>query len=988
MVNAPTPAQTTVANLAYPKALADAERSLHKSTRVGVALSGGGIRSATFALGVFQAIARLRLLKRIDYLSTVSGGGYFGAFLGRLFSRPYVQTADDVEAILTGPHYSNVTGAKTRAQARWKVLGWLRENGRYLSPRGAGDTLLGAVVLFRNWASVHVVLGMLFFAAFLLLQLPRVLTRNDTLHSGAIGATIGGVLDLLPLSGGWLWWSPWILLALLVLGFFSAPLCWSYWLAPTDRYVGHGNWIAQTSRAWQAIAVALMLGVIAVPARWYGWADGPNSPDEGFAHVTYGSAIVAGTLGLLSAIFYYRALGLAPGHRVRHKLSVWLLRSLVAAGVIAAIALIDSVAQTLYVVVFNRDGATVKQWSAVIAGAFAALSAAARQIAVLMGGKTDGKRPRLPTSIVAGAIASVLVVAILTGFALLSHGVAWEFGPPNPPEAFRRAESGGVVTLSAPASTTIVLTSQPGPPAAARSGQEASVPLFLAWLIGAALLARAFGRAFTFLNNSSHQTMYGDRLIRAYLGASNPERWDTAKGRLTPVVTPIEGDDIEVHEYWPPPDGESPARVYEKGMPLHLINVTVNETFDGQSQVQQQDRKGTGMALGPAGMSLGIRHHVVIKATTHERHRHVEIDEVLPAGDDYKAFSYDVSAQTSGGHPKEFPWEPLSLGRWVGISGAAFSTGIGYRTSLGLSLLAGLANVRLGYWWDSGIERRLAPARKKPDGGAAAQGHQETKVAETAGARLWYYAFARWFPVQSYLLSEFVARFPGTSQRNWYLSDGGHFENMGAYELIRRRLPVIVVIDAEADADYQLEGLSNLVRKARLDFQADIRFLDDVALAAKGLSTPFGSLDQVRAAAAADAKAGKQAAKQAPRSAARCAFAEIRYAQNDQPVPCSPESVPADGWLLYIKPVLMGDEPADVLQYAQMNVPFPQQTTADQFFDEAQWESYRRLGELTGCQVFEAARNAIPAIQQWSPELADFVTPRIDEKPLDLTPKD
>lgn len=134
--------------------------------RVGVALSGGGIRSATFALGVFQALARHGLIRRIDYLSTVSGGGYFGAFLGRLFSRSYVSSyvssAADVERILSpaghAPHH---------------VLDWLRENGRYLAPRGAGDLLLGAAVLLRNWIAIHVALGCLVVAAFLLMSSPR-----------------------------------------------------------------------------------------------------------------------------------------------------------------------------------------------------------------------------------------------------------------------------------------------------------------------------------------------------------------------------------------------------------------------------------------------------------------------------------------------------------------------------------------------------------------------------------------------------------------------------------------------------------------------------------------------------------------------------------------------------------------------------------------------------------------------------------------------
>src|SRR5688572_24734184 len=85
---------------------------------VGFALSGGGIRSATFCLGLFQALARQKLIRRIDYLSTVSGGGYFGSFLGTAFTRPDAN-ADKVERDLADNH-------------SWPVS-WLRENGRFLS---------------------------------------------------------------------------------------------------------------------------------------------------------------------------------------------------------------------------------------------------------------------------------------------------------------------------------------------------------------------------------------------------------------------------------------------------------------------------------------------------------------------------------------------------------------------------------------------------------------------------------------------------------------------------------------------------------------------------------------------------------------------------------------------------------------------------------------------------------------------------------------
>jgi hypothetical protein len=122
---------------------------------VGVALSGGGIRSATFCLGVFRALARVHLVRRIDFLSTVSGGGYFGSFFGALFvprrrltrAAAPSAAAEEVEVQLLDLHS--------------KPVDWLRENGRYMSPTGAGDTLLAGAVLLRNWIAVFVVIGTL-----------------------------------------------------------------------------------------------------------------------------------------------------------------------------------------------------------------------------------------------------------------------------------------------------------------------------------------------------------------------------------------------------------------------------------------------------------------------------------------------------------------------------------------------------------------------------------------------------------------------------------------------------------------------------------------------------------------------------------------------------------------------------------------------------------------------------------------------------------
>ena len=140
------------------------------------------------------------------------------------------------------------------------------------------------------------------------------------------------------------------------------------------------------------------------------------------------------------------------------------------------------------------------------------------------------------------------------------------------------------------------------------------------------LFSFLFGWSWPFLNRSTHQSIYTSRLIRAYLGASNRDRlMPNSKG----VTQAIPGDDIKQEEYWPRFQGLAPAsgagaegdvtnfldeeqKFLGKGMPLHLVNVTINETLDARSQVEQRDRKGIGMAVGPAAISAGVFHHVVL----------------------------------------------------------------------------------------------------------------------------------------------------------------------------------------------------------------------------------------------------------------------------------------------------------------------------------------------------------------------------------------
>jgi hypothetical protein len=206
------------------------------------------------------------------------------------------------------------------------------------------------------------------------------------------------------------------------------------------------------------------------------------------------------------------------------------------------------------------------------------------------------------------------------------------------------------------------------------------------------------------------------------------------------------------------------------------------------------------------------------------------------------------------------------------------------------------------------------------------------------------------------LFYELGAHFPGTSRRYWYLSDGGHFENMGGYELVRRELPLIIIIDSEADPTYTYEGLANLVRKARVDFNACITFETNFTPLAALVADGFGTLESLRPIAVDNDRSIEP-----HRSGAHAALARIEYASG------------RTGTLIYMKPTLTGDEPIDILEYSRHNDPFPQQPTSDQFFDEAQWESYRALGEHVVRRVFADGDRFDPAwweAQVWSAKKA------------------
>lgn len=252
----------------------------------------------------------------------------------------------------------------------------------------------------------------------------------------------------------------------------------------------------------------------------------------------------------------------------------------------------------------------------------------------------------------------------------------------------------------------------------------------------------------------------------------------------------------------------------------------------------------------------------------------------------------------------QFPESPenlndTTLSQWLAISGAAVSTGMGSKTSPGLAFMIYLVGGRLGFW-----SKNLSPSR-------------QAKRKKSAPGLQWPHTHL------TYLFAEMFARFPGLSNEKWYLTDGGHFENTAVYPLLKRRLDSIVVADCGADPHFLFDDLENLVRKAKIDMAIDIVF-----------KTPINS-DYT-----------SQSALKVKQPSPALLQAIVHYPEING-------FAKKTGQLLIIKPHLLPGMDLATASYAGRNDTFPQQTTGDQFFDEAQWEAYHQLGFLAGSVISE-----------------------------------
>ncbi len=262
----------------------------------------------------------------------------------------------------------------------------------------------------------------------------------------------------------------------------------------------------------------------------------------------------------------------------------------------------------------------------------------------------------------------------------------------------------------------------------------------------------------------------------------------------------------------------------------------------------------------------------------------------------------------------------IDLGTAMAISGAAASTNMGWKTLRRFRFLMTLFNVRLGYWM------------RRPG----------------SGKLFWPLEG----PGPLYFIREMLG---AVHERTRYvnLSDGGHIENLAAYELLRRQCKFIICVDAGMEPGMECADLMRLQRYASIDFGIQIHFdPTDLTLLPTSYSRAYAILVKIDYAPG-QAKPGRETSDQL-------------------------------GWMLYLKLAVTGTEPRHILDYRRQNPAFPHQTTGDQFYDEAQFESYRALGECAAESLFRdeiIGKNASNnlKVQDWFQHLANSLLSDNDE---------
>jgi hypothetical protein len=871
---------------------------------VGLAFSGGGVRSATFNLGVLQALASQDVLDKVGYISSVSGGSYINSWLAAWISKDCFQgvnraladheykaqkssTANSQEEAKNGYGLSD---AEERYRAQ-RPIAHLRHYSSYLTPQKG---ILSSDV----WTAV---------AAYLLRLAPNLLfvVLAATALIG-LPYILGNFYRIDVDKKGWQFFlNSWPAMILAAIGIVTLVV---------GRYLS--GYIPQKSTASRkaaayhsciTFAAMLLLGpALAVV--------GIGAFLKSNIFLTFLGLFL---LALLSAALFSHSVGLTRSNGGKPNWMRMAFTLIVSSSVgAAAFALATMVFALFYrfpslnscpptgvalatvfgpallflaYVAMASAGVTMlryesgsQEWLNRIWGDTAILTlnwTITASISLLWPillaflQKTETFSERFPHIgwPVLGSWLLTTVASILSAFSSKTSGPPTADATPTPWRV--RTKQGGnqyplqsflarispylfgaglLILLSTYVSSLID---------AANPDRQSWHPEF--WLVAVcAGLALLIGAQLD-VNRLSLHNFYRFRLIECYLAAS---RRNGAEAVRMADLTPLESD------------AKRPSDWNHFNGPFPIINCTLNVTKGDSLDLQK--RRARNFIFTPTACGFTRFGDPEMPAPSHLRES--AMISSLECGSEAKA---PLTLAPSAPHLLE----GITLGAAMAISGAAQSPNQGSHTSPAVAALLTLANIRLG-WWLGNPRNKKTYKKEGPDNGL--------------------------LPMIDELLAQ------ATDENGYvYLSDGGHFENLGLYELIRRRCELIILCDADCDPKYKFDDLVNAIELCQVDFGATITIDTD----------PLQNT----------LKAGW----------CRSAFTvgTIKYASEN-------ETPSKTGTLVYLKSAVTRENSIVVHSYDRQSRHFPHEPTTNQWFDETQFEAYRLLGLETADSALKALK--------------------------------
>ncbi|MDF3813457.1 hypothetical protein [Rhodopseudomonas sp. BAL398] len=775
----------------------------------GIGLSGGGIRSASRALGVLQALAEHDLLRKFDYLSSVSGGGYLAGSLQWWWcGKPREDGAGPTQTrfglgptdfpygparISTGPEQAITQRARCN-------LAFLRSHSSYLTPGNGLNSWSMLAVLVRTSIISLFIWIMLLTGCFVALHLFDYNFLQDQAFAAGLWSPLGTLM----------------------------PARWPSSCLGVECQLRYRTIYALALYIYYGVAVAFFMAAILFAFL----SRAPQGPGANWSVPKLLVLVGLAVWGLIDVL----------GRFARLDGAFIILTSL--AGMFLAIAAAIIVAELRTAKSLNASYFLRRNYEKILGAAFIP-SLAVLAVATI---------PLLPYFLLAGdgfekGVLGGLggVVGLLSGVASALYGYYIILRNLLPSLSGQILATVGAclylyVTLVIAYLLAIVW-------------QHASLfvedwgGVVVAAIDGGFVVAVFLG-VFANINYVGLHRFYRDRLMEALMPTDGAVT--AMQSRDSPVA-----DNLLISEL-----GFASGQTPLPPLPYPLINTNAIMINDADQKVAL--RGGDNFVISP-----------------------------LFVGSSVTGWRDSADYIKAGG--------PLTLASSVAASGAAATASAGYiGTGITMNPLVAtvmsLLNVRLGLWVTNPGRRKLWPWNSIP-------------------------TFL--FPG---LVSDILSKRHSRNSNFLELTDGGHFENLGLYELVRRKLRIILIVDGEADPSISLSSLVSAARRIEQDFKATLTFPAEAGLGPERLIMY------------------EEKGYPSGRRAAQSPFLVGRLDYDDR----------TSGTLIYFKSTLIKEMDFTTAGYLATNPTFPHQSTVDQFFDPDQFDAYRYLGYDGACELIKA----------------------------------